>query len=946
MKTKTNILSIVLVVLLSASAFVVVAPFASAHDPAWTIQRYAFATAAPNPVGVNQPVAIVIWADMPPPTAVAATGDRWTGFNVDITKPDGTTVNVLSDGHSDPVGSSYALYVPDMAGTYTVNFSFPEQMLEQAGYTGIPGSNSVYIGDVFSAASTTTTFTVQEQTVDVFQEAELPVSYWTRPINENNRDWSSIGSAWLGSSGSAGLFGATYLKYNPYGWAPNTAHVSMTYPLSWGGIVGEGEAIVPDIGFFSGTQYQLKFSYPIIMYGNVYFSLPVNNANSGNGIVCVSLRTGETLWVNEDYNTIMMGQLYDFESPNQHGVTGIYLWASGNAVGTGITNPGAEAVEAISGNYPVGTNLGGVPAVNDRTASVNARGWVAIDPQTGKLLNFNLTDVPSGTQAQGSQGEWLIYNIGGPGDGSATYLYQWNNTKIPGNDIPNGVTQWRPRGNYNMSTAYDWNVTLSEVLTPKSSPIGGSGFGVVSVYNETTGLYTTNPTILRVFPGNVILGQSSGLQQTPGTSAGILGTPDPFTLWAINLDPTRGDVGEVLWVNDYEAPGGNITVNIGPADGESNVFTLYYKQLRQWVGFDMLTGEQIWGPTESENGWNFYTGTTGLTNPVGIGYGNMYVAGYGGTLYAYNLTTGEVFFTFGNDISDPMNSTHTAETVYGHYPTQVAAVADGKVYLVEEEHSLDSPAYRGAKTRCVDAFTGELLWDIYGISSWQSSAVADGYYTWLNYNDMQIYAMGPGPSATTVDVQTNVISLGSSVEITGTVTDQTPQAQLQGTPAVSDADQGMQMQYLIQQSVDKPTDISGVSVHLTAIDPNGNCHDIATVTSSGTSGLFHYLWTPPVEGEYVITAVFEGSQAYGPSSAETAFGVVKAEASVATPTPSDAPGQPTTTPGTTTDAPASPSPSTAAPPSSAPMSEIYIVAAAVVIIAVIAAAALILRRRQ
>ena len=29
-------------------------------------------------------------------------------------------------------------------------------------------------------------------------------------------------------------------------------------------------------------------------------------------------------------------------------------------------------------------------------------------------------------------------------------------------------------------------------------------------------------------------------------------------------------------------------------------------------------------------------------------------------------------------------------------------------------------------------------------------AVADGYYTWLNLNDMQIYSMGPGPSATSV----------------------------------------------------------------------------------------------------------------------------------------------------------------------------------------------------
>ncbi|MCW4006313.1 MAG: hypothetical protein NWF04_06950 [Candidatus Bathyarchaeota archaeon] len=931
-------ITIALMALLFASAFLAAAPSVSAHDPPWTIQRYAFVTAAPSTVGVNDPVAIVLWADMPPPTAYGALGDRWHGMTVDVTKPDGSVERVLDNADSDPVGGTYALYFPDMPGEYTIEFSFPEQVLELKG-----GTNSVYVGDVFSAGHASTTFTVlAESPVEHFQEAQVPISYWTRPINENNQGWSSIASAWLGSDGTGGFFGATYLKYNPYGRGPNTAHVSMTYPLSWGGIVGGDHAVNDQISFYSGTQYQLKFSYPIIMYGNVYFALPENNANSGNGIACVDLRTGETEWVNPDFNTLMMGQLYDFESGNQHGVTGIYLWARGTAVGTGITNPGEEAVAALSGSYPPGSSLGAVSASNDRTAQVNAAAWVAIDPQTGNVL-FNLTNVPSGTQAYGPMGEWLIYGLGGPGDGSMTYLTQWNNTKLPGIDAGTGIGQWRPgNSNYNMSTAYDWNVTLSQVLYSQTDEIGGSGFGVTSSYDPETGLYTTPPTILRVFPGNLILGQSSGMQQTPGTSAGILGTPDPFTLWAINLDPARADIGDVLWLKQYPAPAGNITINIGPADGESNVFTLYYKQTRQWLGFDMLTGNQIWGPTESENQWNFYTGTTGLTSPIGIGYEHMYVAGYGGVLYAYDLNTGNLDFTFGNDINDPTNSTYTAETVYGQYPTQVAAVADGKVYLVEEEHSLGSPAYRGAKTRCVDALTGELLWDIYGICSWQSNAVADGYYTWLNYNDMTIYAMGPGPSATTVDVKNNVVSMGQSVEIVGTVTDQTPQADLQGTPAVSDADQGEQMQYLIQHTVDKPTDITGVPVTLYTTDSSGNKEQIAQVMSTGTGGIFHYLWTPQHEGEYVITAEFAGSQAYGPSSAETAIGVVSA-ASPSVPPTTASPTAPTPTPASS----ASPSPSEAPqPPASGIPTETYIAIAVAVIVIAAAAAVLVLRRRQ
>ena len=73
-----------------------------------------------------------------------------------------------------------------------------------------------------------------------------------------------------------------------------------------------------------------------------------------------------------------------------------------------------------------------------------------------------------------------------------------------------------------------------------------------------------------------------------------------------------------------------------------------------------------------------------------------------------------------------------------------------KSILTEEEHSLNAPAYHGAKTRCVNATTGQLLWDIYGMCSWQEQAAADGYYTWFNFNDQQVYVMGPGPSATSV----------------------------------------------------------------------------------------------------------------------------------------------------------------------------------------------------
>jgi outer membrane protein assembly factor BamB len=285
----------------------------------------------------------------------------------------------------------------------------------------------------------------------------------------------------------------------------------------------------------------------------------------------------------------------------------------------------------------------------------------------------------------------------------------------------------------------------------------------------------------------------------------------------------------------------------------------------------LLTGEKIFGPTEPEAAFNFYGGTTGITAPYAAGDGILYSAGYAGIVYAYDFATGKTLFTYGNDVNDPKNNTRTAETAYGNYPYQVAAVADGKVYLISSEHSLNAPPFKGAETRCINATTGEEIWKLIGMCNWQSIAVADGYFVYLNYNDMRIYCIGPGPSAASVLASPSVIKQGGKVLITGQVTDQTPYTDLKGTPAISDADQGPWMDYTLMKNIPKPT-VKGVEVSLDIIDPNGNFYHIDTVTSD-SSGMFTKLWTPEVPGEYTIYATFAGSGSYGPSSAETAVGV-------------------------------------------------------------------------
>ena len=64
-----------------------------------------------------------------------------------------------------------------------------------------------------------------------------------------------------------------------------------------------------------------------------------------------------------------------------------------------------------------------------------------------------------------------------------------------------------------------------------------------------------------------------------------------------------------------------------------------------------------------------------------------------------------------------------------------------------------------------------------------------------------------------------------------------------GVPCASDASMTHWMEYVYDQQPE-PTNFTGVTVTLTAIDPNGNLVTLGTATSD-SSGLYHLTWTPP-----------------------------------------------------------------------------------------------------
>ncbi len=894
-KNRAKVSAISLLLLLFCSTIIAAIPMVAAHTPAWNVPTYAYIVASPDPVGVGGTAFVVMWLNWPPPSAAGSGGDRWTGYMVTIARPDGTT-ETKGPFTSEATSAAFFLYTPTQTGTYTFTFNFPGQVASLNNPdTGEAGSNSAYIGDNFLPSTASSKLTVQQEGVQKIPETPLPTSYWTRPIEGQNSNWYSISSNWLGW-GSGGIVGGGGFGgggYQPDGIAPNSAHVVWTKPLTDGGIVGGSRTSYSGQAYYMGLSYEGRFANPLAIYGRLYYDTPLSDNPTLGPYTCVDLRTGETIWTNNDISPTF-GQLYSYESPNQHGVIPDgYLWQTSGST------------------------------------------WRAYDPRTSANV-FNLTNVPSGTTVMGPNGEITRYRLVYSTTTQTGWLGLWNNTAAPGE--LNGLTgsnawQWRPVGKeIDASTAYSWNVSVAG--------LAGSA----------------NPSILSVVPGDIIIGTSTAL---PAFSA--FGTPDIMTFWAISDKPaTRG---QLLWIKNIASPPGNLTMaymgapNSGSGnvqvDSENRVFFLTNKETMQWWGYDMDTGNLLWGPLGNFRAYQYY-GV--VSNPPAVGYvayGNLYVTGYGGVLYCFESRTGRVKWSYGN--GGVGNSTNSGEeTPWGNYPLYVSAIADGKIYLYTSEHSPNTPQYKGARMRCVDAMTGEEIWTLlswYAIGSFgeSGSPVADGSLVYLNTYDMQIYCIGKGPSATTVEAPMTAVTKGQSVIIRGTVSDISAGAkklaesgEFNVVPAVSDASQGKWMEYIYMQKP-MPTDAVGVPIKLTAIDPNGNYQDIGTITSD-PDGTFSVMWTPPVEGLYKVTATFEGSESYWGSSASTSFGVEVGPAASPTVVPTT---QPTVAPTTAPTVAPTVSPSVAPPPEAAPSTDIYIIAAAAAVIIVVAAvAAVFLKKRK
>jgi hypothetical protein len=793
---------------------------------------YAYIGATPNPVGVGQETLLHIGIMQ----QLSSTRQSWEGLWVSVKHPDGTTEKLDNDGKgftTDSTGGTGYSFVPPGEGEYILQTHFPAQVC-----TSSKLAVGSAVGDtMLESVSPELTLVVTAEQQPVYQEHPLPTEFWTRPIDSQLRGWSAIS----GSQLEAGGYGGDVLTGNAY--APETAHILWKHPLQLGGLAG-GD--LGGAGTYTGDAYEGKFSSSLMIEGILIYRKfdTIGGSDVANWIVAVDVHTGEKLWEKELFAYGNSSEARVYPSFAQ-----IFYWDSFNAHGT---HP-----------YLVCSSGGGGFFAPAPTA------WHFFDPLTARYL-FTWEDAPSGTRNRGPHGEIIVYEV----DLSAGTIRMWNSSAVTdaywGGTTPDSPTwgSWRPQGKITNCTG-PCTVTFA-------TPLGLNGYQwEETIKGSVSGTIVDYKVDDRLVGYNWSYTSSSMFGGTMGVTA--------ITVWGISLEP--GNVGKVLFQKTWNAPSSwaaDVSISQQDVSIEDGLMTFWAKELTHHVGFSTETGDKIWGPTESQNYLDY------LGQRTVIGEGRYFSLGMSGILHCYNATTGDLMWTYRAD--DPYNQVLWSN----QWHIRLLFIADGKIYAGTTEHSPVDPLTRGAPFCAVDIETGEEVFRADGLfrqTDWGGRAImGDSIIATMDTYDLQVYGIGKGPSAITVEAPDSAQAFGAQILVKGMVTDVSPGTKEyastarfpNGVPAVSDANMSQWMLYVHKQ-FERPADIVGVEVTISVFDPNGNVYSVGTATSDAT-GLYSCAFVPEVPGTYTVIAAFDGSGAYYGSSAETAITVEEAQESTPPPT--------------------------------------------------------------
>jgi hypothetical protein len=883
-----------------------------------------------NPIiGVNTETSLS-WQPLPNLLLNAPYTDEvyvWASATITFTKPDGTTdvVNGPFKTTFPPVGDATIrditlLYTPDQEGVWTVNITWPGD----DSYNAVSQVDQFNVGNAFPKRTTFAMISLRPYpTVGIGQDCLI--NAWVTPPPETAREYYENYTFTITKPDGTVLY-----TFESETEAPGTTWFTMNFDT-----VGEW-TIKMD---YPGNWYNLpctvtrtiQVTTEQIPYPVIDTPLPTNPWTFPVNVYNREWRNIAGPWYQSNYNASGIGWNQYTEAP----LTAHINWeldpinSIGGFIGASDMTPGISTSNIYSASSP-----------NIRTIMAG-RGYYTAN---NMIYCINMS---TGQQLWAVPGTFSA----GATRNNAPVLYYLGTRFIEYNAITGAVSRnltgvaplpANPQPNAPLSTAYTGETFFDDPYFYEcysgwyNDTKGDWDDGWVVKYDTSTGTvlwnatfpagpltnaYTTiynNLLICRCFKvGTIIVQYMKALNLTTGEieyQTPIMDTSNPDT-WVYRQGPALGS-------------GYGLVYYAGTSYGTETPLVYF--------AFNASTGNLAWvcRPPQSDWPWdNFFA-----YMPQTCGYEQIFILSYSG-IYGVNVTNGDIIWHF-----TPGNS--GLETPYNSWPfgSTGAVVGGGIVFAPETEHS-PTLYYRGNALEAVDAFTGDRVWNISGY--YVPTAIAYGTLVAYDVPNGGTYGFAKGVSQTTVQATANTV--GSGILIQGTVTDQS--SAQKDTPAIADAYMTDWMEYLHLQQP-KPTDATGVSVKLTAIDSSGQNSTIGTVTSD-INGIYAISWTPPAQGTYKVVAEFLGTNSYYSSSAETVVGVGASTAAAASPQPSET-SSPATSSSPSTSVPTTPasspaltsSPSILQPTGEGQVNVYVIVAAVVVIVAVLAAAVLLIRRRN
>jgi hypothetical protein len=361
--------------------------------------------AAPNPIGVGQLAYVSTIFSKPLPTNHGLLGDMHEGITIEITAPNGKKT-VLGPADGGMIGGWATTFTPDQVGDYKIQSFYPGQTLKGTNpYNNDPSTQDYHLelrgSKMLPTNSTVYTLTVQEDPVSgPYQTPALPTEYWNRPINSLNWAWGAeIGSNWLGLAATGfcttGQYDASG-NYQPYGTAPNSAHILWSKPIREGGQPGGPIPADPSTQFTSTSVVINMFDGTIVMNGISYYTVHASWTGDVIGWEAVNLKTGETLWSKPagitGSETLKCGQIFRFHNAQEFGSIA-YLFTTPDS--KGVTRVYDAWTGVWQANITGSRNLSLISDDNPDNQQIGALlGWFI---QDGNLERWNSTKLFTST---------------------------------------------------------------------------------------------------------------------------------------------------------------------------------------------------------------------------------------------------------------------------------------------------------------------------------------------------------------------------------------------------------------------------------------------------------------------------------------------------------------------------------------------------------------------